>query len=136
MADTTYLELDGNNQAIVGPFVVDPDLLNPPDTAVAIDGVVPTPQIGWTYNPATQVWTEDTLPVPVIVIDIARLRNIRNKKLQESDWIASRHFEGRDPVGFDWNSWDIYRQALRDITEGYTSTAEEDINWPIEPINS
>jgi len=67
------------------------------------------------------------------VISIDELRAIRNQKLEESDWVALRRAEGRDPTGFDWNSWDMYRQALRDITEGYTNTAEEAINWPIAP---
>lgn len=132
MTDTTYLEIDENNQATHGPFIIDPDLFNPQDNAIPIDGINPVPQIGWFYNSVNNSWTEGS-----ILVSIKELRLIRDSLLQECDWISWRHNDGNDPAApFDWNEWSSYRQALREITEGYTDVPEDQINWPIKPINS
>jgi hypothetical protein len=52
------------------------------------------------------------------------LRLERNRLLQETDWMANS-----DVVMTD--AWKTYRQALRDITQTYTSL--DDVIWPEKP---
>jgi hypothetical protein len=56
--------------------------------------------------------------------NLASLRNIRNNILAESDWMANSDVAMTD-------EWRVYRQALRDITDNYTSL--EDVVWPDKP---
>lgn len=59
---------------------------------------------------------------------ISLLREARDKKLAETDWIVTKSLESGVAVP---NNWQTYRQALRDITETYTSL--DDVNWPEKP---
>lgn len=59
---------------------------------------------------------------------ISLLREARDKKLAETDWIVTKSLESGVSVP---SSWQTYRQALRDITETYTSL--DDVNWPEKP---
>ena len=52
------------------------------------------------------------------------LRQSRNLKLTESDWM------GNSDVVMTENQR-LYRQALRDVTNNYTSL--EDVVWPTKP---
>ena len=52
------------------------------------------------------------------------LREERNRKLAETDWWASSDLTMTD-------AQKSYRQALRDITEDYTSL--DDVEWPTKP---
>lgn len=54
-------------------------------------------------------------------------RKIRNKLLQESDWVVTMHREKGTDIPAAWTT---YRQALRDIT---TQTDPNNITWPTEP---
>lgn len=54
------------------------------------------------------------------------LREIRNIKLAETDWT-----QGRDVTLANDADWQTYRQALRDITDTYTSL--DDVVWPEKP---
>jgi len=54
------------------------------------------------------------------------LREIRNIKLAETDWTQSR-----DVTLANDADWQTYRQALRDITDTYTSL--DDVVWPEKP---
>jgi hypothetical protein len=55
------------------------------------------------------------------------LRQDRNIKLKESDWMANSDVTMSD-------AWKTYRQALRDITKDLkTSTQVKNVTWPTEP---
>ncbi len=54
------------------------------------------------------------------------VRTIRNAKLAETDWTQSR-----DVTLTNDAAWQTYRQALRDITDTYTSL--DDVVWPEKP---
>lgn len=54
------------------------------------------------------------------------LRIERNKKLAETDWT-----QNRDVTLANDADWQTYRQALRDITDTYTSL--DDVVWPEKP---
>lgn len=59
---------------------------------------------------------------------LASIRTIRNKRLQESDWIVSISDSPFSPE--KTAEWVEYRQALRDITD---AADPFDIKWPKEP---
>ena len=56
------------------------------------------------------------------------LREERNKKLAETDWVITMHKELGTNIPAAWKT---YRQALRDITDTYTSL--DDVVWPEKP---
>ena len=53
------------------------------------------------------------------------IRNERNQKLAETDWIGTKCSEEGVPVPEEWK---VYRQALRDITKTYEK--QKDVVWP------
>lgn len=59
-------------------------------------------------------------------IDLDNLRRERNKLLVESDWTQLPDVPEELKI-----SWQSYRQALRDITNTYSSL--RDVVWPTEP---
>jgi len=56
------------------------------------------------------------------------LRAERNAKLTETDWVVTMHKELGTNIPAAWKT---YRQALRDITDTYTSL--DDVVWPEKP---
>ena len=56
------------------------------------------------------------------------LREVRNTKLAETDWVITMHKELGTNIPAAWKT---YRQALRDITDTYTSL--NDVVWPEKP---
>ena len=54
------------------------------------------------------------------------LRKMRDQKLAETDWTQSRDITLTNDA-----DWQTYRQALRDITDTYTSL--DDVTWPEKP---
>lgn len=56
--------------------------------------------------------------------DLQSLRNLRDEKLKATDWWVM-------PDRTATEAQLAYRQALRDITETYTSL--DDVVWPVEP---
>ena len=56
--------------------------------------------------------------------ELEMLREERNKIIVESDWMANSDVT----MSAEWKT---YRQALRDITESYTSIY--DVVWPTKP---
>ena len=56
------------------------------------------------------------------------VRTERNKKLAECDWVVTMHKEKGTDIP---TAWTTYRQALRDITDGFDNDTE--IVWPTEP---
>lgn len=61
-------------------------------------------------------------------IPLRKLREARDAKLQETDWLSIRSIELNQPISTEWLN---YRQALRDITLNYTSL--NDVIWPEKP---
>ena len=59
---------------------------------------------------------------------LAELRAERNAKLAETDWVVTMHKELGTNIPAAWKT---YRQALRDITDTYTSL--DDVTWPEKP---
>jgi hypothetical protein len=56
------------------------------------------------------------------------VRQIRDDKLKETDWVVIKNLELNANIP---GAWEVYRQALRDIPtqEGFPWT----ITWPVEP---
>ena len=74
-------------------------------------------------NPTTE---EITAKIAAIKLDM--LRDERNLRLSESDWLVVKANETGSTVSNDWKT---YRQALRDITK--TATCLEDATFPTQP---
>ena len=58
------------------------------------------------------------------------LRNQRDIKLAQSDWVVIKEREEGGSVS-NFADWKTYRQSLRDITKTYKSL--EDVKWPTAP---
>jgi len=105
--------------------------------AEAIESLDPT--AGFMYGPgediSTIVWDDDANPISAenIQAEINRLQSLeplkalraeRNQRLANTDWWASSDLTMTE-------AQTAYRQALRDITETYTSL--DDVVWPEVP---
>ena len=62
--------------------------------------------------------------------DLENLREERNAKLAETDWVVIKEREEGGSVS-NFADWKTYRQALRDITNSATSL--DDVTWPEKP---
>jgi len=60
--------------------------------------------------------------------NMEKLREERNAKLAETDWVVTMHKELGTNIPAAWKT---YRQALRDITNTYSSLT--DVVWPTKP---
>ena len=60
--------------------------------------------------------------------NIKRLRQERDRRLTETDWVTLRAYSQGVAVPAEWAT---YQQALRDITNTYTSL--DDVVWPEKP---
>ena len=58
------------------------------------------------------------------------LRNQRDIKLAQSDWVVIKEREEGGSVS-NFADWKTYRQSLRDITKTYKSL--DDVKWPTAP---
>lgn len=56
------------------------------------------------------------------------LREERNQRLTDTDWVVVKAQETGGTVSTEWQT---YRQALRDITDTYTSL--DTVVWPTQP---
>ena len=87
------------------------------------------------------VWgDDDTIPRPTKerveaklqeLIDAqkwGKLREERNKRLSQCDWVATRAFTTNTPVPDEWKA---YMQALRDLPAN--TTDPENPVWPVAP---
>ena len=61
---------------------------------------------------------------------ISYLREFRNQKLTDTDWVVIKEREEGGSVS-NFADWKKYRQELRDITNTYKSL--EDVKWPTAP---
>jgi hypothetical protein len=71
-------------------------------------------------------WTEVTAKMTALETEkpLNELRQERNRIISESDWMANSDVTMSD-------AWRTYRQALRDITNTYSSL--NDVVWPTKP---
>lgn len=58
--------------------------------------------------------------------DLRSLRNMRNLLLVETDWMSGSDYTMSD-------AWKTYRQALRDITDTYSSMSDDGFTFPTKP---
>ncbi len=56
------------------------------------------------------------------------LRSTRDSLLNKTDWVVTKSNETGEPIPEEWKA---YRQALRDITNHYSSL--EEVVWPSKP---
>lgn len=61
-------------------------------------------------------------------LDLKHLRSRRDILLSNTDWVVTRATDQGVSIPTEWAT---YRQALRDITDTYTSI--EDVVWPTKP---
>ena len=78
-------------------------------------------------NQWTQTWVVENLPLDKTSDNI---RAKRDRLLKETDWVVVMHTEKGTNIPAEW---ELYRQALRDITNhvNFPYLAEED--WPVKP---
>ena len=71
---------------------------------------------------------QDTWAANVATRNMGILREERNRKLAETDWVVTMHKEKGTNIP---TAMKTYRQALRDITDSATSL--DDVTWPEKP---
>jgi len=109
----------------------------------AIQKINPTAEVSVSGNDInTIVWENGTTPIPVadiqaqlpiVEFDMAMetLRAKRNKLLADTDYTVLQDSTFTDAQVAEWV---VYRQALRDITNGITTKEQIDaIIWPTKP---
>ena len=100
------------------------------------------PNAIWTMRGDELEWQDDNITKPtdaeikkkydelVAAEPLNDLRQVRDQKLAESDWIVVKEREEGGSVS-NFADWKKYRQELRDITKTYKSL--EDVKWPTAP---
>ena len=96
------------------------------------------PKIVWTDSKTKNViaLTEDeckelaALRAAQPAADLDAVRDVRNQKLAETDWVVIKEREEGGSVS-NFADWKTYRQALRDITNSAKSL--DDVTWPEKP---
>ena len=98
------------------------------------------PGATWTMRDDTLEWQDDNITAPtdsqiqtkydelVAAEPLNEVREIRNAKLAETDWVVTMHKEKGTNIPAAWKT---YRDALRDITDDATSL--DDVTWPEKP---
>ena len=71
-------------------------------------------------------WEDPTTTTPTSAQKLQSLRNIRDIKLQETDYFALSD----QTLSTEMRN---YRQALRDITNKYQATDDDGFAWPTKP---
>ena len=94
----------------------------------------------WTMRDDVLEWQDDTITKPtdteiknkydelVAAEPLNQVREVRNQKLAETDWVVTMHKELGTNIP---TAMKTYRQALRDITDDATSL--DDVTWPEKP---
>jgi hypothetical protein len=85
------------------------------DTVENVDGV-------W-----RQRWVENRLPEDRASTNV---RRHRDQLLQDSDWVVVFHTEKGTNIPLEWQ---VYRQALRDITDHVNFPHLQGTDWPVKP---
>ena len=96
----------------------------------------------WTMRNDVLEWQDETITKPtdaeikkkydelVAAEPLNDLRQVRDQKLAETDWVVIKEREEGGSVS-NFADWKKYRQALRDITNSATSL--DDVTWPEKP---
>ena len=104
-----------------------------PNAQWTIRGAGGYSDIQWRSDDIT-IPTEDAVNAKITELEAAEpmeyLREVRNAKLAETDWIVIKEREEGGSVS-NFADWKTYRQALRDITDSATSL--DDVTWPEKP---
>lgn len=108
-ASATGLQLSSNT------ITVEDDAITYPQDVIVEDGVA---------RLATEAEKDSNLQSIIAETKLAELRRERNSLLKETDWMGMSDVT---PTAEQL----AYRQALRDITETYTSL--DDVVWPVKP---
>jgi|SRR5210317_1109643 len=99
-----------------------------PNAGVSVDGDV----ITWSNIESDDIPTDTEIATKATELENAEplrlLRTERNAKLAETDWEIVMHKEKGTNIP---TALKTYRQALRDITDTYTSL--DDVVWPEKP---
>ena len=100
--------------------------LRPGASFITVDGVVEWLDEILTEPTADEIAAKyDEL---VAAEPLNEVRVVRNRLLAETDWVVTMHKELGTNIP---DAWKTYRQALRDITDTYTSL--DDVVWPEKP---
>jgi len=100
--------------------------LRPGASFITVDGVVEWLDEILTEPTADEIAAKyDEL---VAAEPLNEVRVVRNRLLAETDWVVTMHKELGTNIPAAWKT---YRQALRDITDTYTSL--DDVVWPEKP---
>lgn len=79
-----------------------------------------------------QTWVLTPVSAEVAAERLAELaddvRRDRNRRLQDSDWVVIKAYERGENIPMEW---EVYRQALRDITDQAGFPYE--VTWPAKP---
>ena len=98
------------------------------------------PNAIWTMRGDELEWQDDTITKPtdaeiqtkydemVAAEPLNLVREVRNQKLAETDWVVTMHKELGTNIP---SAMKTYRAALRDITDSATSL--DDVTWPEKP---
>jgi hypothetical protein len=78
------------------------------------------------WNPETETIWEDL--DHRLEQELTEIRKKRDEEIAKSDWRAARAAETGQPLP---EAWATYRQALRDITDGYEVKTQ--VVWPTAP---
>jgi len=125
-----YVELNNDNVIVAGPYELDTEKYSIPENAILVTNISPEPQVGWSYLDNNWIEEDPTVTLEKYVIEIEKLRAIRNDLLYKSDWIDLPN----TPISTeDKQEWLNYRQALRDMTIGYEPKRSDLIKWPKPP---
>jgi len=93
------------------------------DTSLeSLDADNPVPDVETLETMRQQAWDA------ISPLRLRRLRNRRNRILAASDWTQAPDSPLDEAKKAEWQT---YRQALRDITDTYTSL--DDVVWPTKP---
>ena len=98
------------------------------DTPVQVNGA-------WIYNWVITDKTQEEIEKDILLAS-SSVRDIRNKLLDDSDWIVTKAVEdnAQDSLGIQVPQvWLDYRQALRDITSHANFPYLQDTDWPVAP---
>ena len=98
------------------------------------------PNAIWTMRGDVLEWQDDNITAPtdsqitakydelVAAEPLNLVREVRNAKLAETDWVVTMHKELGTNIPAAMKT---YRQSLRDITDSATSL--DDVTWPEKP---
>ena len=100
------------------------------------------PGATWTIRDDVLEWQDDKITKPtdaeikkkydelVANESLNELRQVRNMKLRDTDWVVIKEREEGGSVS-NFADWKTYRQELRDITDSAKSL--DDVTWPEKP---